>query len=253
MLTDILLFSTGIVVGGMNAIAGGGMLIGFPAMIALGIPPLGANATGALAVIPGQITSAYGYRNYLRKVPIRYALLIIPCLLGAIAGALTLRLTPPDHFARLVPWLVLFGVGLFAVQPFLHFHLHRHITKRSRAVAPLLLMAIFLLPITFYGGFFGAGYGFLLLAFLGFTSLREAHTMNAMKNVSAVFVAGASIACLFSANVIHWHAGVVMAIGCAFGGYIGARSAQKVSSHWLRVFIVCVGIAAAAYLGLREY
>jgi uncharacterized membrane protein YfcA len=250
---DILLVAAGFVVGGMNAIAGGGMLIGFPILIALGLPPLIANATGAVAVIPGQLTSAIGYRKYLAKVPVRYGLLLLPCLAGAIAGSLTLRHTPPDNFARLVPLLVLFGVGLFAFQPFLHFHLHRQVSKRSKAVFPLVFLGLLLIPITFYGGYFGAGYGFLLLAFLGFTTMRDTHTMNAMKNVSAVFVAGASVACLFSAHMIHWHAGLMMAVGATVGGFTGARSAQKVSSHWLRIFIVIIGVAAAAYLGLREY
>jgi uncharacterized membrane protein YfcA len=248
---DVILLFAGLIVGGMNAIAGGGMLIGFPVLIALGIPPLIANATGSVAVLPGQITSAIGYRQYLSRIPVRYAWLAIPCVLGAAAGALTLRYTPAEHFARLVPWLVLFGVALFALQPFLH--LHRHVTQRGRAALPLLAIALLLLPITFYGGYFGAGYGFLLLAFLGFTSMQDAHAMNAMKNISAVFVAGASIACLFSANMIHWHAGLVMAAGCAAGGFIGARMSQKVSTHWLRIIIVCIGIAAAVYLGMREY
>src|SRR5690349_15558881 len=97
---DVLVLFAGLIVGGMNAIAGGGMLIGFPVLIALGVPPLFANATGSVAVLPGQVTSAFGYRKYLRKVPKRYALLLIPCLLGAIAGAMTLRHTPADHFAQ---------------------------------------------------------------------------------------------------------------------------------------------------------
>jgi uncharacterized membrane protein YfcA len=253
MLNDFILVGAGFIVGGMNAIAGGGMLIGFPVLIALGLHPLVANATGALAVIPGQLTSAIGYRKYLAKVPPRYALLIIPCLLGAVAGALTLRYTPADNFARLVPLLVLFGVGLFALQPFLHFHLHKHVVGRSRAIFPLLLLGVLLIPITFYGGYFGAGYGFLLLAFLGFTSMRDAHTMNAMKNVSAVFVAGASVVCLFSAHMIHWHSGLLMAAGCTIGGSVGARASQKVSTHWLRIIIICIGLSAAVYLGLREY
>jgi uncharacterized membrane protein YfcA len=250
---DLLLVGTGFVVGGMNAIAGGGMLLGFPIMVALGLPPLVANATGSVGVLPGQISSAYGYKNYLRKVPLRYALLIIPCLLGALAGSYTLRHTAPDHFARLVPWLVLLGVALFAFQPLLHFHLHRHMKKRSRRLAPLMVLAAALAPITFYGGYFGPGFGFMLLAFLGFTTMEDTHTINAMKNVSAVFVASSSIVMLYSAHLIHWHTGLLLAAGCAIGGYAGARSAQKVSSHWLRILIICIGLAAVVYLLLREY
>lgn len=253
MVTDTLLVLAGFIVGGMNAVAGGGMLIGFPLLITLGLPPLIANATGAVAVIPGQLTSAIGYRNYLKTVPWQYALLLIPCVLGGAAGALTLRSTSPDNFARMVPLLVLFGVLLFAFQPLLHLHLHRHIKRRSRAVMPLFILGLLIIPITFYGGYFGAGYGFLMLAFLGFTSMRDAHTMNAMKNVSAVFIASASVACLATAHLIHWHAGLAMAAGCTVGGFVGAKSAQKVSSYWLRIAIVIIGVSAAAYLGFREY
>lgn len=250
---DLLLLVVGFVVGGMNAIAGGGMLVGFPVLVALGLPPIMANVTGSLAVLPGQITSAFGYRKYLRKVPPRFALLLIPCLIGAATGALTLRNTSHEHFAQMVPWLVLFGVGLFAFQPLLHFHLHRHVTKRSRAAFPLVIMSAALIPITFYGGYFGPGYGFMLLAFLGFTSLRDTHTMNALKNVSAVIVAGTSTLCLLSAHLIQWRMGLIMAAGCAIGGYVGARGAQKVSSHWLRIIIICIGLTAVVYLGLQEY
>jgi uncharacterized membrane protein YfcA len=250
---DALLLATGLAVGAMNAIAGGGMLIGFPVLIALGLPPLFANATGSVAILPGQLTSAIGYRRFLQKVPLRYALLLIPCFLGAVIGGLTLRHTPPAHFAELVPFLVLLGVGLFAFQPLLHFHLHRHVTQRSRSKLPLYILGLALLPITFYGGYFGPGFGFMLLAFLGFTNLKDTHTMNAMKNVAAVFVAGASIACLFTAHMIQWHEGLLMAFGCALGGYLGARGAQKVSSHWLRIGIICIGLSAVVYLGLREY
>ncbi len=253
MLQDILLICAGIIVGGMNAIAGGGMLIGFPVLVALGLPPLVANATGNIVTTPGQITSAFGYRKYLAKVPLRYIWLIIPCLIGAIAGALTLRGTPADHFAHIVPGLVLFGVVLFILQPFLHFHLHRHVTGRSRAWLPMLILAFALIPLAFYGGYFGAGYGFIMLAFLGFTSLHDAHMMNAMKNVSAVFISGASVACLWSTHLIDWHFGIMMGIGTTIGGYVGARCAQKISSHWLRVIIICIGLAAVIYLGIQEY
>jgi uncharacterized membrane protein YfcA len=253
MLQDCLLLATGFIVGGMNAIAGGGMLVGFPVLVALGVPPLLANATGSLVTAPGQLTSAIGYRKYLSKVPLRFAWLILPCLLGAVAGALTLRNTPADHFARLVPGLVLFGVGLFAFQPYLHFHLHRHLKTRSRAALPIILLSLALVPLAFYGGYFGPGFGFMMLAFLGFTSLKEAHTINAMKNVSAVFISGASLVCLYSAHLIQWRVGLIMAAGSMVGGYTGARSAQKVSSHWLRIFIIAIGLAAVVYLVLRDY
>lgn len=253
MQKDIVLLLAGFVVGAMNAIAGGGMLIGFPALLLLGVPAITANAVGNVVTFPGQLASAIGYHNYLRKVPRAYIWLLIPVVFGAILGALTLRFTSPRDFAQMVPLLVLFGVGLFAFQPLLHFHLQRHLRGRAKTQLPLVLLSIALVPLSFYGGYFGAGYGLILLGFLGFTNLRDTHMMNAMKNVTAVFVSGTTIVCLYGAHLIDWHTGLIMAAGSTVGGYIGSRSAQKVSSHWLRLLIICIGLSAVIYLGLHEY
>ena len=193
MLKDFLLFGVGIVVGSMNAIAGGGMLIGFPVMLAYGLSALTANATTGSVVLPGQLASAFGYRNYLRKTPKKYLWLLVPCLLGAPVGAYILRNTPSSRFEEFVPWLILFAVGLFAFQPFLHAYLHKHMRTRSKRVKPLVIIGFGLLPVAIYGGYFGAGLGFIMLAFLGFTKIHDAHQMNAMKNVAATVICAASI------------------------------------------------------------
>ncbi len=250
---DIVLLAAGFIVGAMNAIAGGGMLVGFPVLIGLGIPPLLANATTGLVTLPGQVASAFGYRAYLRKVPMRYAYLLIPSIIGAAAGAITLRHTPPEDFARIVPLLVLFGVVLFTFQPLLHFHLHSQVKEHRRQWLPIALIGLAVLPLSFYGGYFGAGYGFMMLAFLGLTNLPDAHMMNAMKNVAATAVSATSIVCLAGAGLIQWRTGLVMAIGSTLGGYLGARGAQKVSSHALRIAIIIIGMAAVICLGARQY
>lgn len=250
---DIALLSAGVIVGIMNAIAGGGMLIGFPVLVALGLPPIVANVTGAVVTTPGQLSSAYGYRRYLRRVPKRFLWLALPCVVGATGGSLLLRNTSAAHFEQLVPLLVLFGVGLFALQPYLHFHTHRHLATSPQSGLPLWVIGLAIVPICFYGSYFGPGYGFLMLAFLGFTNLEDAHAINALKNISAILVSGTAIICLYSTYLIDWRAGILMGSGSLVGGYLGARGAQKVSSHWLRVIIICIGVAAAVYLGVREY
>lgn len=253
MTKDIVLFLAGIIVGGMNAIAGGGMLIGFPVLIALGTPALIANVVGNVVTLPGQLASAFGYRRYLRQVPKNYAWLILPIVAGTAVGAILLRNTSSQDFSRLVPGLVLCGVLLFAIQPLLHFHLHRHLKGRAKTALPLIILGAAILPLSVYGGYFGAGYGIVLLAFLGFTSLPDTHMMNAIKNVSAVFVASTAIVCLASTSLINWHIGLIMGAGSACGGYLGARGAQRLSSHWLRICIVVIGLAAVVYLGFRSY
>ena len=252
-MTDLILFLTGIVIGSMNAVAGGGMLIGFPIMVALGIPPLVANATGNIITAPGQLASAWGYRAYLRRIPRRFIILIPPLIIGSAAGAIVLRQTGAGDFAKLVPWLVLFGVLLFAVQPFIHFHLHQHIKGKRQTIPPLLLIAVAMLPLSFYGGYFGAGFGFIMLAFLGFTKLSDTHIMNAIKNIGATFVSVTALVCLYSTGLVDWRVGAIMAAGGIIGGYAGARASQRLSSHWLRIVVIIIGLGAVVYLALQRY
>ena len=253
MLKDLILFLIGIFTGGMNAIAGGGMLIGFPVMLTYGLTALTANATANVVVLPGQISSAFGYRKYLRKIPLKYAWLLLPCIVGALIGAHLLRQTPNSKFTELVPWLIFFAVGLFAMQPFLHQYLHKHLKTQSKRVKPLVIISIAMFPVAIYGGYFGAGWGFIMLAFLGFTKLHDVHKMNALKNISAIATCLASIFVLAPGSFINWHAGLVMGAGSTIGGYCGARYAQKVSGHSLRLFIVAIGIITATYLAFRKY
>lgn len=251
MATDIILFLTGIVIGMMNAIAGGGSLVGFPVLISVGLPPIVANATSYLTVIPGQISSAFGYRQYLREIPRLYLLLILPCVIGAAIGATILKNISFSQFDRLIPILILLAVLLFAVQPFLHFHLNRHLHGRAKSDLPVLLVGLALLPLAVYGGFFGPGFGFVILAFLGFTKLREIHKMNAIKNLAAAGMAIVVVAIIASSGLIHWQYGLIIAGGNLIGGYYGAKLAQKVPSHWIRIVVILIGLTTAAYLGVR--
>ena len=254
MLHDILLFLTGIVVGAMNAIAGGGMLIGFPVLLAVGLSPLTANATNYIVVLPGQLAAILGYRKYLRRVPRSYLLLIIPCVIGGAIGSYGLKHTSPGRFADLVPGLLLAALVLFAVQPLLHFQLTRHLRGKAKTSLPLLLIGLALLPISVYGGYFGIGFGFVILAFLGFTKLRDhIHRSNALKNIAALSIALVAVFSLANSGLIDWQHGIVMGIGCAIGGFGGARLVQRVPSHLIRVFVLVVGITAVIYLALRTY
>jgi uncharacterized membrane protein YfcA len=253
MVKDIILLLVGIITGAMNAIAGGGMLLGFPVLLATGLSPLVANVTTNIIILPGQLSSAFGYRKFLRKLPRRYLVLLIPCLIGGVIGALVLRHTSSSQFQHLVPLLIIFAVLLFAFQPLLHFHLRRQISKRSRDLQTLLLISLALLPTAVYGGFFGAGFGFIMLAFLSFTSLRDVHQMNALKNLAGATIAIASIICLFSSHLINWEFGLSMAIGNGIGGYTGARLSQRFSSHAIRIIVIVIGVTAATYIALHTY
>ena len=244
-------------VGAMNAIAGGGTLVAFPMLLTTGMSALAANATSNIVVLPGNLSSAYGYRKKLRKVPRKYILLLVPAIVGAAIGATVLRHTSSRDFENIIPGLILFAVALFAFQPFLYKQLQRYLVGPKRVHNKIKLplpLGLALLPLTIYGGYFGAGLGFILLAFLGFTGLHEhIHRINALKNVLAVCVNLVSIICLFSAHLIDWRHGLIMAGGNLVGGYAGAVGAQKVSSDVLRVIVIVIGVSTAAYLGLRSY
>ncbi len=253
MLTDISLFLVGIVVGAMNGIAGGGMLIGFPALLAAGLSALHATATASIVILPGQMASAFGYRKYLRTVPKQYLLLLIPCAAGGAIGAYILRRTPVHQFATYVPGLILLAVGLFALQPLLHRYVRRHLSSHIKHVKPLAIIGTALFPLSIYGGYFGPGFGFVVLAFLSFTKLTDLHQINGMKNLAAVGIATMSILVLAPGSFINWHFGLVMAGGGVIGGYAGSQLAQKVSGHALRVFVIAVGLITVAYLAFRTY
>lgn len=250
---DIGLFFVGVIVGGMNAIAGGGMLVGFPVLLAAGLPALVANATAGIITLPGQISSAYGYRKFLRKVPASYLWLLVPCGTGAAIGATLLRNTSSKRFAELIPVLILLAVILFAFQPFIKLHLHRHLKGKVKNIRPLLIVGISLFPLSIYGGYFGAGFGFVMLALLSFTKLHDLHQINGMKNLGAIAIAGTSVVVLFTSGLIDWRHGLVMAAGSLFGGYYGSHVAQKVSSYALRFVVIAIGILTTVYLAFRTY
>lgn len=248
MLTDIVLLLVGVLVGAINAIAGGGMLLGFPIMLALGIPPIVANATSHLIVVPGQIAAIVSYKKYITKVPKRYLLLLIPCFVGGLIGAWLLSNTSSKQFEAIIPYLLIGAVALFMLQPYLHRQLHLHIKSRSKRLGPLFWIALATLPLAIYGGYFGAGFGFIMLAFLGFSKLHDIHQIQAIKNFSALGIAAASIVMLSGSSLIDWRHGLVMAAGCLVGGYAGAKASMRLSNHGVRVAVSCIGLVTAAYL-----
>lgn len=253
---DIILFLAGLVVGSMNAVAGGGMLLGFPVLLATGMPALVANATANIVVLPGNASATFGYRKYLKRVPRSYLLLLIPATIGAAIGATILKHTSFDKFQELVPWLILSAAVLFAFQPFLYNFIHRqlHGPKKKQDLQSFLMVGLAVLPLSIYGGYFGAGFGFIMLAFLGFTKLHNhVHRMNALKTSITICIATTSIVCLYNSHLINWGHGLIMGAGCLIGGYYGATFTQKISGNIIRAIVVIIGLGTAAYLGLRTY
>lgn len=253
MIEYILLFLAGIVVGGMNSIAGGGMLFGFPIMLATGMPAIVANATSHIVVLPGQIGAIISYRKYFKKLSPIYLSLLIPLAIGAFVGSTMLKQTASEDFEKYIPILLVFAVGLFVFQPFLHNHLHSHILSKKKSPTRLALIGLTLIPLAVYGGYFGVGFGFVLLSFLSFSRIHDIHKINALKNAGTFVIALVTTVVLFGSGLIDWRDGLIMAMGCGFGGYFGAHIAQKFSSHSIRIFVIFVGVVSITFLFFKNY
>jgi uncharacterized protein len=248
------------VAGAMNAVAGGGTLLTFPALIGLGIPPLTANATSTVALWPGSAGSIWGYRRELagaRRWAIGFAL---PSLLGGLVGALLLLATDEATFSELVPWLVLGATVLFMGQGPLGAWLRRRRAAPSGAADPTdgtdrfpdarLLVFQFLIGI--YGGYFGAGAGILMLAALGLMGLTNIHRMNGLKNWGGLcmnFVAAVTFA---RSGLVNWPVALSMAVGAVGGGYLGSRTAQRISQKAVRMIIIGIGLSSGIWLLLNH-
>lgn len=251
MSQDLLLLLAGCGAGMINAVAGGGNLLVLPAFLALGLNPFTAVITGSIVVTPASYASAYGYRRDLRKLPRRYFYLLIPCLLGAAIGIFLLSHTSVSAFEKLLPWLVLMVVILFIFQPRLHRHLHKPAHRRFGSPPSLIVLGLFLASI--YGGYFGAGVGFLLLVLFGFTGITSIFQMTALKSL-IIGTMGLMTVIVFSATGdLAWRYGLMAATGAAVGGYLGARWAHRISPHLVRLVITLVGTAVVITMFMRTY
>ncbi|HEX8182802.1 MAG TPA: sulfite exporter TauE/SafE family protein [Candidatus Saccharimonadales bacterium] len=240
------LFVACLIAGMVNSVAGGGIMVVFPALLALGLPPLTANTTSNLISWPGALSSAYGYRAHLRKLPPKYLFLLVPCFVGSIIGSILLARTDSAEFSKIVPYLVLAAVLLFLVQPFLHRHLAHNL--KAHRNAPIIIIGIALLPMSIYGGYFGAGFGFLMLAFLGFTRITSMHQINGLKNLASATITLVCTVYFGWKGLIDWQYAPIMITGSLLGGYFGARWAQRVNVAVVHYFVIVLGLALAGVL-----
>ena len=236
-----LLFGIALVAGSINSIAGGGSFLTFPTLIFTGVPPISANATNNLAMWVGTVGSTRGFREELREHRHLLRSAIAVSLVGSVLGALLLLRTPPHTFQRLIPYLLSFATLVFAISPFLtkpHVDGARHHT-------PLQLLAQFLTAI--YGGYFGAGIGFLMLAILAFSGLPNLNAMNAIKNLLALAINGIALVPFVWAGIIMWPQALVMACGAVLGGYFGSRIGRRVPARIMRGAVISIGTVMAIY------
>jgi uncharacterized membrane protein YfcA len=249
----IALGGASLLAGAVNAVAGGGTLFSFPAAIALGLPPIVANASNAVAMTPGSLASAWGYRRELRQDKAVVRLLLPPAVLGGLCGALLLLSTPQRVFDRAVPMLVLFGTIMLLVQ-----NLRQQAkdvpvdapwTLPTRSATSLVLQ--FLVGI--YGGYFGAGMGIMTLALLSMLNGRNIHRMNGVKIVLGACVNGFASVGFAVANAVDWRATAIMAVGISLGGWGGAALARTVDGRKVRWATVVVGTVITLLLARKTW
>ena len=243
--------------GAVNSIAGGGTLLTFPALLALGVPPVSANATSTLALWPGSMASMWGYRRELAGAE-RWAMrLAVPSILGGGLGAALLLATSDEQFRALVPWLVFGATMLFAMQGPVMRRLRSRVTASAAASAsgtiarlidPTMGMLIAQFAVGIYGGYFGAGAGIVMLAVFGLMGLTNIHQMNGLKNFNGICFNGVAAVTFATMGLVNWQIGIVMAVGSSVGGYLMSGLAQKVPQAWVRNAVTAIGFASAIWL-----
>lgn len=245
-LTLLILFAASAFAGAQNALAGGGSFVTFPALLLAGLDPRAANITSTVALFPGQITSGWFNRRLATRTPSLslWALTGIS-LAGGMVGAVLLLTTPAAFFARLVPWLVLFATTVFAWGSFF-----RKPPEPGQAIG-VVPAAISQFLIAIYGGYFGGGIGFLMLAALTAAGLAV-KPANATKNVLAGVMNGAAVLIFAFSPDVHWLPATVTCVGALLGGLVGAWALRRAPDKPLKAVVVAIGVLLTIGLFLRQ-
>jgi uncharacterized protein len=241
------------IAGVLNAIAGGGSFLSFPALLGTGIPPVQANATNTVALWPGQLTSVAAYREDVRKnmrlvYPMGFAGLI-----GGAIGAVVLLITPQTTFMKLVPWLLLVAAALFALSRPITAWLDRRAVARHQLAGtqpqPPRRRLVFLctVVICFYIGYFGAGAGFLIISLLSLFGIEDMNEINALKVVSTTAANGVAFLIFVASGNVEWRYCLMAMVACAIGGYTSARFARMIPQPVLRLLIIGIGFGMAGW------
>ena len=242
----ILLALGGFGAGAMNAIAGGGTFISFPALLAIGLPPVTANASNSVALWPASLASAWAYRRELARYRQHLPRLTLAAFVGGALGGGLLLVTSNALFARLVPWLLLTATLLFALAP----RINRWLEARRRAGPRQALGwggTLFQLLVSVYGGFFGAGMGIVMIAAIAMQGIEDLNEINALKNwLSAVIYSVAALTFTLG-GAVSWPHTLVVLLAAAVGGYLAGYVARRLPAIWLRRFILLVGTALTLY------
>lgn len=245
----LILVAIGIFGGVWNAIAGGATLFTFPALMATGLPPLVANATNYLALLPSNAAALPAYREELRGLGKALMPLLVVSGLGAILGSLLLVVSDPSFFILLVPFLILIATLLFAFGDAIRAFLLNALGENRGRMAVYIVLFVS----SIYGGYFGAGLGIILLGVAQLMGYSDFNIANTIKNLLATSFTILSIIVFGIGGLIAWPQAVAMMIGSTIGGYAGGRLAKSVNTTYLRFVVICFGLALSIVYFARAY
>ncbi len=242
LFTVLLLLAAAFVAGALNAVAGGGSFLTLPALVFAGLPPVVANATGTVALLPGYMSSAWGFREAMRApqgLSLRGITLV--SLAGGALGAAALLVTPNHTFRAIVPWLMLVATAAFAFGPRLLAAVRGH----AAHAAGRLATALGVFAVAVYGGYFNGGLGIMLLALFGLLGMADLHAANGLKNLVSAVLTVIAVALYAWGGAVSWPEALAMMLAATAGGYLGARGARRIRPVVLRRGIVLTGLVMA--------
>lgn len=242
----ILLAIAGFIAASINGFAGGGTLISFPVLIGTGLQETVANATNAVALWPGSLASAVGFKKYFEDIKKELIYLTPPTILGSAIGAFLLVSTPKVVFKFIIPLLILTATLLLAFQKMMK-------PKHGEPTLPHWAAWVLQMLVAIYGGYFGAGMGILMLAILGVASKGDIHRHNALKSILAIIINFSASGILIYQGLVNPSAAVAVMVGSIFGGYTSAKVSMKVSADKLRMVIVVFGFVMTAWFVWRAF
>ncbi len=249
--TEVLaLIAAGAGAGLANSIAGGGTILTFPALLAVGLDSIRANATSTVALLIGIFGSLMGYKKHLAEAHGWLGPLIPVSIAAGFLGGLLLTLTPSQVFDGLVPFLILFATALFLLQSRFGTKVSEDTPEPDRPSRAAVICQFF---IALYGGYFGAGIGILMLATLGYSGLHNIHRMNAVKTILGALINIVVAVYFIICGLVDWEAAMFITLGALPGYYAGSRLAQKVRPVTVRRTIAFIGIGIAAVMFHRQF
>lgn len=254
MLETVFLLIAGLLGGAVNSLAGGGSFIVFPALLLAGVPPVVANASNTYAALPGYASGTAGYWHVMGRYKDKLVLYGIMAAVFGYVGAELLLVVSDELFSQVVPWLMLFAVLLFIFGNQINgFVAARGGGGRGMKLAGTALLMAFLAGVCIYGGFFNAGLGILLLAFLATAGMSDIHAMNGLKLYVSSVVALVAVARFALSGSIDWYHGSIALVGVTIGGYLAAKNAHRIPSLWIRNAVIVYGVFMTGYFFWGAY